>query len=370
MVKTLIIEILIFTFFIPDFATASINPKTLHVVQIVDHTPGSYVSSIELKEITTGAQLAIEDFRRNQKCDFSTDFELHIGEAESLYNKVKSITRTPGKNVIIGVSRTSYSRLAAKAAAGSSVTGISIGAAATDLSSINPNFFSVAPPWTLQWQLVQEELKASHCSKDHSLGIFDSTDSYSLNFKKAFQESGFPFLYEVNSPDITQNLGQLAKNHRCVFLGMNFSSSHGIMSQLVAHSWKGTILGTGDWYYFSKELKILLPKLKTSGIQAASPTTWNWSSTPVMTGFIRRFERQMGRKPDPVAGFTYEATTLGLFHLCGMTNLKAISKYEMSKLPLLRKYSGFLPSGNLNGSATIIRFNEVGAQNATLVTHD
>ena len=345
-----------------SFLLLSFSPlelKFFHVVQMVPLSSDSYVSSLELKEISTGAELAIEDFRKSQKCAFRTVFDLYSNNVDGIYKRVREISRASGRHVIVGFSRSDYARLAALAAQKSTVVGISVGASSTELQTINDNFYSVTPFWIAQWHLLQLEINRIGCTKKQVLGIFDSSDHYSLGFKKAFREAGYHKILEIHSPEVAYQLSHNQSDNPCIFLGMNFSSSHEILGQIFLNHWKGMILGTGDWFYFSKELMIFVPKLKAAGIKMASPTSWRWPPTLRAERFRSRFKERVGRYPDPVAGFTYEATTLGLYHLCGLIRLKITTELEFSRLPLLRKYKGFSKTGNLDGTPYLIHYEEL-----------
>ena len=331
----------------------------LYVVHIIPGDATNYTVSKEMSDIEKSTRLSIKEFsEKHSSCKFKQEFTLQTGPETLLYEKVKSITATPGKKAVVGFSRSSLARLAAKAADGSELIGISIGAAADDLKSFNKRFVTMASPWLEQWKSLLTEMRHSSCSAANTLVIGDVRDSYSFNFRKAAADAGFSKALIFDSKEVKSSFESMARDAKCVFLAMNISTSQQLFSQLLKSNWKGTIFGTGDWYFYSGELKELLHGAKLGDkTRVIVPTGWNPEETKTSKDFTVRLDAVLGHKPDPNGAYSYDAVQLALGYLCLDIDPTVFAPEKLSKLNLVRAYKGISSGGNYLNPIRLVTFD-------------
>ena len=345
--------------FIPLPSEAAINGNVLHLLEVVPPDEGDYTNSKEMKSIEVASQLAAEDFKKeNPKCVFTIDKSLSRGSEEELFKKVALITKTASSSeIVVGMTRSSFARVAASAAKGSSLKAISIGAATANLAEINKNFVSVAAPWTSQWQAIEKELLESRCSADNTLGFFDPTDYLSRQFREAFEGSfGKKQSFSMTQFEVESKNVDTSKS--CVFMAVNFSKAQAPLSSLAKRNLHLTILGIGDWNYYAPELRTLLKNTKQAW-DVSVPTGWVSGVSKKSEAFARRFEKTMKEEASPVAAYTYDATVMGLYSLCEKIEPNSFSPAIIKKIPLLlRSYEGLAESNNFKSPMQLVRFKE------------
>jgi hypothetical protein len=331
----------------------------LYIVHIIPGDATNYTVSKEIADIEKSTRLSIKDFsEKHPSCKFKQEFTLQTGPENLLYEKVKSITATPGKKAVVGFSRSSLARLAAKAAEGSDLIGISIGASADDLKSFNTRFVTLASPWQEQWKSLLAEMRKSSCAAGNTLVIGDVRDSYSFNFRKAAADSGFNKAFNFDSKEVKTGFETMAHDTKCIFLAMNISTSQQLFSQLLKANWKGTIFGTGDWYYYSGELKELLHSSKLADqTRVIVPTGWNPEESKTSKDFTVRLESVLGHKPDPNGAYSYDAVQLALGYLCLDIDPTVYAPEKLSKLNLVRSYKGISAGGNYLNPIRLVTYD-------------
>ena len=343
-------KFLIFFFLVSSFAYAEIE-KIIHLVQLTPEDPDSHTLSRQSDAVKYGFDTALKDFSKEfPSCKFKSKVNIGHSSQEALYSKILEIGKLQNKHIVIGFSRSSYARLAAKAAVGSSLKGISIGASTTELRDINPNFYSVASPMNLQWDKINNGLIGNGCNADNTISTFVSSDAYSMGFRDKFLKSTIyskKNVFFTNDFRLGKSFKESFKNKSCIFMGMNISTAYDFIHKLVKSKWKGHLFGVGDWYYFSKEFNALVKTEKLSDIKIYIPTGWEPSSTENAKKFSDTFKSIYKVSPDPVVAYTYDATKLALQDLCYNKGLNQLIPSEVKNLNLLRNYKSVGKSNNL-----------------------
>lgn len=338
---------------------AALKPRVLHIWEVVPSDEGDYTNSKELKSIDIASDFAVSDFKvKNPDCAFTVDKSLSRGSEEVLFEKVALIAKsTTDAEIVVGMTRSSFARVAATAAKGSKLRAISIGAATANLADINKNFVSVAAPWTSQWEVLESDLTRSQCSKGNTFGFFDSNDYLSRQFQGAF-ESKFGRDQSFSIGNFDSSIKKIVGNKPCIFLAVNFSKAQMPLTKLAKENRKLKIVGIGDWNYYAPELRALLANTSQPW-DVSVPTGWTPTVTEKSKAFSKRFEIAMKEEASPVAAYTYDATTMGLHALCENVEPNTFSVQTFKKLPnLLRAYQGLAGSNNFKSPMQVVKFNE------------
>ena len=347
------------TFPILSVLSANGGPdRSLYFLQIIPGDPDSYIVSQQKRAMEEAYKMAVVAFRhRYPKCSFHTEQIIKTGNESKLFDEIRRIAAHSGKNIAVGFTRSSYARIAAKAAVGSSLIGISIGASSTELRSINPNFISLAAPWTKQWELIYDRLGALFCKKVETFAVFNSKDAYSAYFKRGYEESGFTRMIDLERLKTNPQLAKELYDAKCIFLGMNVSVSQAVLSDLLQHNWKGSVFGTGDWSYFSAELRAFLAESKgRRRFNIFTPRTWKPNENKRSTKWFASLKKRGVALMDPVSVYTHDGVLLGLNHLCLGTDVLKFSRQEYAQMDLLRSYESISESGNLIAPLELIEF--------------
>jgi hypothetical protein len=288
--------------------------------------------------------IAMRDFRaRNPRCNVSVDEQLGISDEESLYKNVKNASIHPGRNVLVGITRSNFARLAARAAQGSKLRGISSAAFTDELHAINPNFISISSPWIRQWDISKRHLVKAGCSADDTVGIFTFRDVLSKHYRKGFFDSGYRFEYDVDKLEKLLE-GRLAKT-RCVFMGTSLPGSMKPLSFLYSHNWGGTVVGMGDWTFYTPEMKQFLKRSPGRKFRIFSPLVWSKDENPRVREWISKNLPNM--EVEPLTIGVYDSTILGLQYLCRGEDIRKFDAARWANYGLLRDYTGLAESGNL-----------------------
>jgi ABC-type branched-subunit amino acid transport system substrate-binding protein len=303
----------------------------LHIVPAdsANHTLPAAINSFEL-----GLNLALRDFKHIEpKCDVHADIVMKTGSQDELVAETRRQSADGKNKILIGFPRSTLARLVAQVARDSKLTGISVGATTEELQKINPRFYSMAAPFSFQWQAIQTDLK-SRCNDKKTAAVFDSSDYYSDLFRTAFAEAKLGTSLERSGAGPESTASKL-KESECIILGMNMASSRPILSELIRRGWRGRIYGTGDWLYFSSELRTLLTKAKRHP-NVVVPTGWIGTENERSRSFVSRFKKEYGFIPDPLAAYTYDAAKLAAELLCHDKSLNEFKPSWATKLDLLR----------------------------------
>jgi hypothetical protein len=247
-------------------------------------------------------------------------------------------------------------RLAARAANQSGIIGISIGASAEDLKQHNPNFISVASPWSEQWKVLHDKMDSKQCAPNRTIVVGDIRDSYSFNFRKIAERDGYFRVYDVSSQKIKDDFTNSIKGSNCIFLAMSMTTSQQLISKLLESNWHGSLFGTGDWKYYSAELRKLVMGPRNNQVTIFVPTGWDPEGDVRSAEFALRFKKILNHEIDPNVAYSYDAVTLGLNYLCKEFDPLHFSENKFRKLRLVRKYTGMSSGGNLLSPIKVISF--------------
>lgn len=354
--KILIYFVFLNAFFVDSLSAVENIKGTLTAIEVVPSSTSDYTVSAELKQLNEGIDVGIEAYKKfDSKCRFDVQKAIGIGTEDKLFSTVKSASTNPGINLVIGFSRSNFARVAAKAALGTTLFGISTGAATTQLHEINPNFVSIASPWTRQWEAIQKHMIKTKCEPDSTVGIFDSKDHISNKFRSAFSQSGFPGVVEDND-NVLRLIESFGNSKKCIFVGMSFSRSQKILSSLISSGWVGSLYGVGDWNIYSDELRKLLASHQKAGRTIRAPTGWHSSINEESKKFAARIYKGLRVETSPIGAYAYDSTLIALAAICEKTSPSLLSVAQMKKLPLLRKYDGVSSSGNFLSDMQLIEF--------------
>lgn len=349
--------ICILTFFIP----IEVFCKKLYLIELSPQNQTDYTISQELKLIEKSADLS---FLKAQKlfpqCKVDLIKHLTLGNEEDLFKFLQSI-ETKDKDIsIVGLSRSIFARIGAKALKDKPISGYSIGASTAKLSEINKNFFSVASPLVNQVEAILAESKRLSCKK--VTGLFDSKDplssEYKDNFKKLYESAPVVEL-GLDSSKVVQHL-----NTDCIFIGMNYSKSAPVLQQISSEKIKH-IFGTGDWSIHSAEIMKtikngILTKSKKHVIY--SPTGWVETINNNSTEYAKSIREDFSLAVNPIGAYTYDALLIAYETLCRSNNIKDIIKNGVSRTHLLRDYTHISSTNNLVSKMNIIKMDSKNEQ--------
>ncbi len=303
------------------FDTASIDSVT-------DYTIGQ-----ELADLRLGAR---EGFKaallKYPKCPISLEVAVETESSASFQKrliKLKEGSLKGPKTALVGFSRSSNSKTVAHLLHGTSIIGISAGAAA-NLSEINPRFFSVASPLRKQWEKIKEIFKQQECSE--VLGTFPSLTGFSAQLKDYFLTDKQGVLIEGVS-----NLPKTGGN-QCLFFGSNFSESFPELVRVLQSDRIAKVIGTGDWAFAGKEIDALLSKTKSKTVILA-PSGWP-------PGGFKEFKKAQKLRamsegePTPILAYAYDATVLAVHSLCADVAVEKVWRTADTESTLIRRYTG------------------------------
>jgi hypothetical protein len=245
--------------------------------------------------------------------------------------------------------------VAAKAASGTKLRGIALGASTTNLRELNPNFVSIASPRTRQWTAINNQMNAkSGCNSANTLGLFDSKNHLSVQFKDDFLMNGFSHVEEAGT-QVPQTFLSDAKGKTCVFIALNFSDAQVYLENLLSTKWKGSVFGIGDWNMFSNEVRKVLHGASYKGLFVFMPTGWSNDISSNSKSFSTRMKAQLGELPSPVGAYSYDAMIVALDSACKGTDLSKPSTSNLARLSLLRKYEGIADTGNYLSQMLLVK---------------
>ncbi|MBX9765816.1 MAG: hypothetical protein K2X47_00975, partial [Bdellovibrionales bacterium] len=328
----------------------------IRLIEIVPNNPSDYTASDELRQIGAAADLAQADYLlKNKKCESRIEKTLKRGSEDELFQLIRNMSKEPTsqRNIIVGLSRTNFARLGAKAASGSGISGISVGAATANLVEINSNFMSMVSPWTKQWDAIYSEMQKLGCNGSTTAGYFDTKDYLSNNFRQAFLEAFANSEIQTVPTPFKAN-----KDVRCVYLAVNFSQAEQSLRDLSVNSERINVFGVGDWNYNSRELEKLLRSLPKNLLNVVAPTGWVPGISKNSELFQDRIQKATGLKPVPLAAYTYDGVTVAFNVACGNTRLSELTSTSLGALSLLRTYEGIAPSRNLLSPMHLIKFGK------------
>jgi drug/metabolite transporter (DMT)-like permease len=316
----------------------------IYVIEVVPSDSSDYTVTKELEQIAAATDMALETYqRRVPSCKPRIEKIIRRGSEAELFTAVDGAARNKGA-VIVGLSRTNFARLAAKAAAPHAATGLSIGASITNLRELNPNFGSIVSPWSRQWDALEKAMIKAGCNKSNTIGLFDPRSVLSQNFKGAYAARGEALDLVATLTPVDFAVRNI--DRKCIFIGLNYSDGQKYLAKLVEQKWKGNIFGTGDWNYYSSEVSKTVNEAQYSGLFVSIPTGWTPDANERSKKFSNTMRKALGEVPSPISAYTYDAMLLALHSKCGNHDIFRWNAQVKSYLPLLREYEGVTSTGN------------------------
>ena len=308
--------------------------KKITLLEIIPQDSSEYTVSYEKKQIEFAARLALSAVKVNASCPLELESNLEMGSEEYLVARVKALAKAPGERILLGISRTNFARVAAKAAKGTQIRAISVGASTSNLGTINPRFMTMVNPWEEQFVLIQKLLKDNNCTPEMTLGVFDPSHFLSQNFLRAYKKAKLGQWVSIGKRE------KIDFSRRCLFIGLNFADSATILKDV-----KGSelVIGTGDWNMSIVELDAIALKLARS-ITIHVPTGWRPDVNSNSRLFDQAFRKLTGEEPSPIAAYVYDGVLLSAHALCHKVD---ILKEAVNLPSMLRTYKDITPTGNL-----------------------
>jgi hypothetical protein len=351
-------KLLLYTLVLSSTSPAYASEKQIVLMEISPATATDYVVTAESREYQAVADFVLKQYaEKSEKCEISVKREFRHGSEEDLFKTVKSISNSAEQTIIVGLSRTNFARVAAKAANGTKLIGVSIGASSEQIHNINPNFVSVASPWTLQWEKIKSKMLSDGCTGEKIVGVFDPTNPISNHFRDSFRKDIFGSELLYSSLALNSNYKSLTK-YPCVFITLNLSQSEQLLSAIDGAPTTEQVYGPGEWNMFDKELNSLLNKIKRSNLKIHIPTGWVTTAAFNSSDFSQHILKKVGRYPSPLGIYFHDALLISLEHLCGHLDARIFDTLKLKKIELNRPYYGITPGGNYLSSMHLINFQK------------
>lgn len=338
--------------FIPQNSFA----KKMYLVEFSPQNQNDYTISQELKLIEKSADISFEKAGKLfPKCKVELVKNLTLGSEEDLFKFLSSINGLDQPTAIVGLSRSTFARIGAKALKDKKVSGYSIGASTAKLSEINTNFYSVASPLKIQVEAIKDEIKKLDCKG--ITGVFDSTDALSAEYKDRFKELFATEKILENGSDSSKILQGVTTN--CLFIGMNYSKSSAILQKISEKNIKH-IFGTGDWSIHSAEIKQAISKGMLTNAKKQiihTPTGWLETINENSIKYAKEI-KELNLVPNPIGAYTYDAVLVAYESLCEGSSIQEIIKKGKTKSYHLREYLDISSSNNLISKMNIIHMGD------------
>lgn len=335
-------------------AMASVGmSQTLNLVEIYPASKSDYIVKEELQDLKFSIDQAIKDYPF--KCKYSTKRYIYQGNSRELVSRIKLISQDHKneKSIIVGLTRSSFAKIGAKAIKATGTLLVSVGASTSRLQSYDSGAISIVSPWTRQWDAVQKELQNNGCLDKNTFGLFSQQDSLLMRYLPLFKNiySNYTFRNEE------QYIYQTVKKKKCLYICLNFSESHEILKTLIKKKWQGIVIGTGDWNIFSREIKETL-KTRRSKIKILGPTGWQVNETIKNHLFYKSYLKKFSRDLPPIAAYAYDATKLAIDYLCRNNDPRVFQIKKINALNTIRKYQGIGDGGNYLSDMYIVNQSE------------
>lgn len=313
------------------------------LLEIVDSNPTNYTVSAEIEELKVGASVAEKEFfQKNPKCRNKVELSRNIkyGSEEDLFKSAKQAAHSKEFETLIGFSRSSFARIAAKAAEGTSVQLMSLGASTEELSKLHPSSYSICAPQFTQIEAVLEDFSKQKCTPENTALVFNTENPLSYSLRKQYALRGYKNVFRKE--EVAQKLDS---KFRCLLLGLNISKARPILSELISGPWNGTIYGSGDWNFYAKEITSLL-NINTK-ITIKAPTGWIPEKSSLSQTLQKEFEGKVTTPIGPAVAYAFDTVTVALGLACQGKEISSLRSADGFKsLRLMRNYSGIASSGN------------------------
>ena len=327
----------------------------IYIIEIIPHHSDEYLVNQEIQHIEKGISLGLADHLKIRQCKIPITKIIKKGSDETLAQAIEAIKEQDSRAIIIGLSRNSSARLAAKLSQGSQITGISVGSSVGHLKQINPRFFSIASPIESQWKLISQEIKSLQCKRSNTLGVFNPKNYFSLQFREHFIRDHLGEVYDLHLTQISKSASLPLEGKRCIFFGTYLSDAELIAKDIIESDWSGHLIANTDCTYFPRELHSYLLSQKEHLLKISIPTGWTKRSNPNSSHFANRFRKLANMEATPAAAYAYDAAFLAAEMACGKLNLGQTTKNELSALPLIRPYNGTTHTGHFLSDLYFLR---------------
>ncbi|MFN3454212.1 MAG: DMT family transporter [Pseudobdellovibrio sp.] len=324
---------------------------TIHLIEFSPAEEAEYTTNYEQELIKKTADLSLLKIKNIfPKCDLNIEKTIQKGTESELFKTLSDMRNQQQKSTLVGLSRSTFARVGAKATSSKDMIGLSIGASTVDLSKLNKNFYSIVSPFNNQINLILDDSK-KYCKK--LKGIFDARDYLSKEYLKLFEKNNLN--YENIDFENTSKLN--LDNIDCIFVGLNLSKSESILTHALKKKNLKTIYGTGDWGINLTELNKILSNM-TITQKILIPTGWHKNINSLSLKYFKTLQNKYKIIANPIGAYTYDSLLIAAFTLCNKNNISNAIKNPNLKKNLLRDYTKITTSHNLLSKLFLI--NEKG----------
>ncbi len=331
------------------------TPKELYFLQVMPIQSDTCILSTQMAVMQKAFNIALSEFKIRYG-DFNVQViqDLQIPDEEQLYRTVKAISSTHAADkVVVGITRSTFARVAAKAALGTSLIGISSAAFSDELRKINHNFISVSSPWQRQWGVSIKKLLQLECIDNNTLGVFNSKDILSRSYEKGFKDAGFT--NTIDSDDLVDPKKHIELNrYSCIYMGTLLPGSISPLSAIYKNQWAGTVVGMGDWTFYTPEMKELLKRMPNRKFRIFAPIVWQSTENDRTKVWLKKNFGKNANTVEPLTMGVYESATLALNYLYFGADVLAYDRKKWNNFGLLRDYEGMAESGNLLSKVDLV----------------
>lgn len=342
-----------FFLFLFLFYPFNLLAKKLYLVEVTPRNQLDYTISDEMKLIDSSAKLAMKKtLEIFPKCEIQIITHLQSGTDEELFNYLSNINNFNDQVAVVGLSRSIFARIGARALQNKNILGISIGASSANFNKINNKFYSVVSPLKSQVEKIRKESLVLGCKT--ILGIFDSKDPLSADYKASFLE-----VFGKNGKTIDLDSGNLTKGNlsSCVFIGLNFSKSVEILRH-ISDKKVTQIFGTGDWSIHATELEnaISIKDVLKNHQKIHTPSGWYGELNKKSSMFNSIIKNKFKLEPNPLGAYTFDSLLIASEYLCEKKPVSLIIEKGKTKSSFLRNYTGISDSQNIISKMNMIHF--------------
>ena len=298
-------------------ANAEFPQKQLHFLQPISMQTDTYILSNQLGVMRKALDLALSDYKKNHKnCNIKVIENFSITDEGALFQYIKkeSLFLYTENKIIIGINRSNFARIAAKAAEGSNLIGISSAAFTDELKKINPRFLSVSLPWQKQWEQSKIKMNALGCTSINTLGIFTYRDVLSKHFKKGFNEGNY--YQTIHVDDFVKYPSKALEFKKCIYMGTSLPGSLSSLTTIYKHRWNGFVIGMGDWTFYTPEMKEFLKRAPERKFRIFASLVWEKTENRRTEEWVKVHFLSDGNDVEPVTIGIYDSAILALNFLC------------------------------------------------------
>lgn len=323
---------------------------TVDFLQIAPVSLNTYVLEGQVRIMERVSKLAADDFfADNKDCKVTFRSNALLRSDEDLFKAIKKVAATgsSAQSVVVGFTRTDFARVAARAAVGTNLVGLSSAAISPEPHRINSRFVSLGSPVADHWAVTRRLLQDNGCSKESTQGIFVFGDAWSGYFREAFEGAGYATgldLARVFAPE-SATLPQPVTAAKCLFLGLPSTRAAQALARLRASGYTGTVVGTHDWTFSSPEVRAAMPKKSPLPFRVLAPVLWQAKENANSQRWRDRLFKPT-EIVEPLHVSIYDSVRLALGHACGKLNLLKYDEKRWKLAGTVRSSGGLTPTGN------------------------